>query len=544
MSTKPTYKEFEKRIAELEQQVDHYQNEALKYQTLFSSFPHGITVTDANGNILESNTAAELLLGVSKDDQEKRKIDGQEWRIIRPDGSEMPREEWASVIALKENRQVSNCAMGIVKNNHRTTWLNVTAAPLPLKNKGVIVTYNDITERKQAEDALLESEQKLSSHLQNTPIGAISWDLNYKVIEWNSAAEAIFGYSKTEVMGKHVTELILPEELKEMADDVYRDLISGKGGTNSINENITKDGRRIMCDWYNTILKAANGKVIGAASLVQDITERKQTEDDLIEARDIAQRANFAKSIFLSSMSHELRTPLNAILGFGQILETDKTLNPTQVNYVRKILSGGRLLLVLVSEVLDLALIESGKTELLLESVDCSEVMNECLDHVRSLAEDRGICLDLRPFDPLMRVLADRNRMKQILINLLSNAVKYNSREGTVRIAAVNHEKGVRIMVTDSGPGIPADKLEELFIPFNRLGKEAGAIPGTGIGLAFSKRLAKQMKGNVGLESTGDKGSCFWVELPLIEGYETLSEQKDDDHQSTLFISNNVYHEI
>ena len=124
------------------------------------------------------------------------------------------------------------------------------------------------------------------------------------------------------------------------------------------------------------------------------------------------------------------------------------------------------------------------------------------------------------------------------------NAVKYNSREGTVRIAAVSHEKGVRIMVTDSGPGIPADKLGELFIPFNRLGKEAGAIPGTGIGLAFSKRLAKQMKGNVGLESTGDKGSCFWVELPLIEGYETLSEQKDDDHQSTLFISNNLYHEI
>ena len=141
-----------------------------------------------------------------------------------------------------------------------------------------------------------------------------------------------------------------------------------------------------------------------------------------------------------------------------------------------------------------------------------------CLDLVQPLAEYNGISLDLRPFDPLMRVLADRNRLKQILINLLSNAVKYNSREGTVRIAAVIHEKFVQIMVTDTGPGIPADKLGELFIPFNRLGKEAGTIPGTGIGLAFSKSLAKQMKGDVGLESTGDKGSCFWVELPLIEG--------------------------
>ena len=161
-----------------------------------------------------------------------------------------------------------------------------------------------------------------------------------------------------------------------------------------------------------------------------------------------------------------------------------------------------------------------------LESVDCSEIMNECLDIISPLAEDKKISLDLKSFDPLMRlrVRADRNRLKQILINLLSNAVKYNSREGTVRIAAVIHEKVVRIMVTNTGPGIPVDKLGELFIPFNRLGKEAGTIPGTGIGLTFSKRLAKQMKGDVGLESTGDKGSCFRVELPLMEVNDSLSE--------------------
>ena len=161
-------------------------------------------------------------------------------------------------------------------------------------------------------------------------------------------------------------------------------------------------------------------------AIVEDITERKQTEDALIEARDSAQRANLAKSIFLSSMSHELRTPLNSILGFGQILEMDKTLNPTQANYVRKIISGGRLLLALVSEVLDLALIESGKTDISLESVDSSEVMNVCLDLVRPLAKDKEIFLDLKPFDPLMRVLADRNRLKQILINLIVDDVEMN----------------------------------------------------------------------------------------------------------------------
>jgi PAS domain S-box-containing protein len=146
---------------------------------------------------------------------------------------------------------------------------------------GWATVSRDITERKLTEEALRESEYKFSTHIQNTPIGALSWDLDFKAIEWNPAAETIFGYSKAEAMGKHVTELILSEELKEMVDGVYRDLISGKGGTRSTNENITKDGRKIICDWYNTILKDANGKVVGAASLVNDITERINSEINL-----------------------------------------------------------------------------------------------------------------------------------------------------------------------------------------------------------------------------------------------------------------------
>jgi len=134
---------------------------------------------------------------------------------------------------------------------------------------------------EKATEALRVSEQKLTVHLKNTPVGALAWDLNFKATEWNPAAETIFGYSKAEALGKHVTELILSEEMKEMVDGIYRDLISGKGGTRSTNENITKDGRRIICDWYNTILKDANGKVIGVAALVHDITYRKQSEEVL-----------------------------------------------------------------------------------------------------------------------------------------------------------------------------------------------------------------------------------------------------------------------
>jgi PAS domain S-box-containing protein len=393
-------------------------------------------------------------------------------------------------------------------------------------------------EQKVLERTLaLDSErQRLTDILYGTDAGTWEWDIKTGKTIFNERFANIIGYTLHELE---------PTTIETWIDFTHPDDLKVS------NELLEKHFKREL-DYYECehrmkhkngswVWVLARGKVISwtednkpltVSGTHQDITERKHTEDALIEARDSAHQANLAKSIFLSSMSHELRTPLNSILGFGQILEMDKTLNPNQASYIQKIISGGKLLLTLVSEVLDLALIESGKTVLLLEPVDCSKVMNECLDLISPLAEENGIHLNLNSFSPLMRVLADQNRLKQIFINLLSNAVKYNSNEGTVTISAVIHEKAVRIMKTDTGPGIPSDKLKELFIPFKRLGKEAGTIPGTGIGLAFSKRLAKQMKGDIGLESTGTDGSCFCVELPLIEDNDLLSEEKNDDHQN------------
>jgi len=152
---------------------------------------------------------------------------------------------------------------------------------------GGIIIYNEvINEWKKIKEEFRKSEQLLSNHLLNTPIGAISWDLNFKTVEWNPAAETIFGYTKEEVIGKHVTELILPEKMKELVENVFQNILSEKGGVHSINENITKDGRRIICDWYNTALKDVDGRSIGMASLVNDITERKQTEEALKESEE------------------------------------------------------------------------------------------------------------------------------------------------------------------------------------------------------------------------------------------------------------------
>lgn len=176
MPDKHSYEELIQRIAKLEEQNKNLQSEAIKYRTLFDSFPHGITVSDSHGNIIEANSTSELLLGTDKENQKKREISGREWRIIRKDGTDMPPEEWASVIALKENRLVTGRVMGTMKSDGQITWLNVTAAPLPLEGYGVVITYNDITKHKLAEDALLKSE---SLHREAQRVAKIGhWELD------------------------------------------------------------------------------------------------------------------------------------------------------------------------------------------------------------------------------------------------------------------------------------------------------------------------------------------------------------------------------
>jgi PAS domain S-box-containing protein len=173
----------------------------------------------------------------------------------------------------------------------------------------------DIIRRETAEKELRESEHKLITHLQNTSIGALYWDLNFKTMEWNRAAEAIFGYTKEEAMGKHVTELILPEDMKELVDSVFQDLLSGKGGARSTNENITKDGRRVICDWYNTTLKDSDGKVTGVASLVNDITERKQTERELEKHREHLEELVKERTAELEERNAELERMNDVFVG-------------------------------------------------------------------------------------------------------------------------------------------------------------------------------------------------------------------------------------
>ena len=269
-----------------------------------------------------------------------------------------------------------------------------------------------------------------------------------------------------------------------------------------------------------------SGALEGTLGYATDVTERmtvlavlrgahaemQALNDDLKKARDAAETANRAKSEFLSGMSHEIRTPLNAILGFAQLLGM-AGLAEEEREGVEEILKGGRHLLSLVDEVLDIARIEAGNLSLSLEPVQLAGVIEECVALVWPLAMTNDVTLLATVFDGGRSVLADRQRVKQVLLNLLSNAIKYNRAKGTVGLHVSGSGEDVVVSVRDTGMGIARDKMDALFKPFDRLGAERTHIEGTGLGLALSRRLVEAMEGKLTVSSRPGEGSDFSMHL-------------------------------
>jgi signal transduction histidine kinase/CHASE3 domain sensor protein len=295
------------------------------------------------------------------------------------------------------------------------------------------------------------------------------------------------------------------------------------------------------------------GELRGAVSVIRDVTPTKRNEESLRQAREAAEEANQAKSEFLSRMSHELRTPLNAILGFGQLLDMDN-LTPPQRQSVDQILRGGRHLLNLINEVLDLARIEAGKLSLSTEPIQSGETVLSSIELVGPLALQSSVDIKFEKSNEWHRyVMADRQRLQQVVLNLLSNAIKYNRRGGSVTVSgAVVEGQRFRLAIQDTGEGLSQEQLTRLFRPFERLGSERYGVEGTGIGLALSKRLVDAMGGAIGVDSRTGAGSTFWVELPIcdgpLDGYPQLDEGDAEDapapagpkHAKVLYIEDNL----
>jgi PAS domain S-box-containing protein len=408
----------------------------------------------------------------------------------------------------------------------------------------------DITERKDAEEELRRAEAFLDSVVENIPnMVFVKSAEDLRFVRFNRAGEELLGSSRGDLLGKNDFDFFPPEEA-EFFTSKDREVLAGGRLVDIAEERIqTRErGERFLHTRKIPILDA-DGHPVYLLGISEDITDRRMADAQIRESKELAERANRAKDEFLSRMSHELRTPLNAVLGFAQILEIEDP-TPDQRESIHQILAAGRHLLGLIDEVLDVSRIATGRLSLSSEPVSVTDALTEAADLIRPLAVERGIRLQIDDANGL-HVVADRQRLKQVLLNLLSNGVKYN-REGGDIIVTWTHVTPDRlaIRVADTGVGIASEAMARLFDPFDRLGAEMSDVQGTGLGLALSKGLIEAMGGTVKAESEAGAGSVFTIELSLAEPPVDRFEREWDGHdappsgltpsRTILYIEDNV----
>jgi PAS domain S-box-containing protein len=401
----------------------------------------------------------------------------------------------------------------------RRTVLTISAGLGLVLLAGLALLARTMSQRASSEQQLRASRERLGLALDASRMGYWDRDLGSGRVVWSTALEQLLGVAPGTLDGDGaLAGHVHPDDREAVAR-----WVSGPAGDGAPEEQqfrlLGAGGATRWMSGRARVYLDDDGRPFRKVGVVADVTERRHAEEALEQARREADRANRAKSEFLSRMSHELRTPLNAILGFGQLLQLDD-LTEQQEESVDHMLRGGRHLLGLINEVLDISRIESGSLSLSPEPVDVLELVKDTVDLIRPLAAEREIEVRTPSVtDRPLTVEADHQRLKQVLLNLASNAVKYNHHAGSIRVACQAAAPGrVAIAVQDSGPGIPADKLARLFTPFDRLGAEQTDIQGTGMGLALSKGLMEAMDGSLTADSVEGQGTTFTIELPEAAG--------------------------
>ena len=520
------------------------------FRQIFEEAPIGMAVVDLDQRFVQVNTSLSHILDYSVEELSHKST----YDITSPEDVSTDKQ---NVDALLRGERHCSFEKRYIRKDNQTVWTALTAC-LIQDEAGephhYVTMVEDISERKRTDEVLRESKRQLelANHanqliMDNSQDVICTINQAGRFLTVNAASEHLWGYTPSELIGRRYLDLVHPEDrpTTKQADADTR--VSGKI-TDFVNRYVRKDGTLVDVLWSAHWSEA--DQIFFCVA--HDVTERQRNEKALREAKEEADRANRAKSEFLSRMSHELRTPLNAILGFGQLLERQ---NPTEVQRTRvsHILGAGRHLLDLINEVLDISRIEAGRLQLSLEPVCVGDAVAETIDLMRPLATERSIELSAAAdLDKTSHVLADRQRLKQVLLNLVTNAVKYTQPGGTVTLSySSSGEKNVRLIVSDTGPGIPADKLSRLFTPFDRLGAEQSDVQGTGLGLALSRRLVQEMGSSIGVNSTVGQGSTFWVEFPRTASpIERLASRKgvsldrpervsEGDKRTVLYIEDN-----
>jgi len=516
---------------------------------IFNSANFSSIATDARGVIQIFNVGAERMLGYAAADVVNK---------ITPADISDPREVVARAQALSLELEtpiapgfealVFKASRGI-EDIYELTYIRKDGSRFPAvvsvtalrDDQGAIIGYlligTDNTARKQIEAEQEKLAQRLRDHqfytrslFESNVDPLITTDPSGIITDVNKQMEELTDCTRDELIGAPFSSCFTDPE---RAAASIRLVLAEKKVTNYELTASARNGTETVVSYNATTFYDRNRVLQGVFAAARDVTESKRLDEllkgknaELENARVVADKANLAKSQFLSGMSHELRSPLNAILGFAQLLDNDNPpASPSQKASIKQILHAGWYLLELINEILDLAVVESGKLSLSVEPVSLAEVMAECQAMVRQEGEKHALSLAFPRFDSPRFVQADRVRLKQVLINLLSNAIKYNQPGGSVMVDWVTISPlRTRVTVRDTGPGLPPAHLGQLFQLFNRLGQENSHEQGTGIGLVMSKLLVEMMGGVIGVESTVGVGSTFWFELNAAEAPQLTPE--------------------
>ncbi len=493
----------EERLRMLESSVEHA-NDAI---VITEAEPVG----DPGPRIIYVNQAFVRTTGYSAEE-----VYGKTPRILQgPDTSPEAKQKIKN--ALKRWKPVRVELLNYRKDGSEF-WVELNIVPVA-NEKGWythwVSVQRDITERRRVQKQIEDHDHLLSSVIDGTDNIIFLKDRQSRYLLINPAGARILNRTPAEVIGKDDSAFFPPEETRQI--QAYDQEVMRLDRPMTTESRDVINGVEHVFESTKSPYRDAAGQLLGVIGIVREVTAVRRAADALQQAKEEAERANLAKSEFLSRMSHELRTPLNAILGFGQLLEMS-VQTERQLANVSHILKGGKHLLGLINEVLDIARIESGHMELSLEPIAVDTILGEAVALVQPLATQRSIRVG-RSEVPQGKstVLADHQRLRQVLLNLLSNAVKYNRPGGTVKIScgAAGEPGFLRLSVTDTGLGIAPESLGKLFVPFERLGAERTAVEGTGIGLALSKRLVEAMDGRIGVDTVVGQGSTFYLELPV-----------------------------
>ena len=522
---------------EMRRQETLHRTRALQ-DAIFNSANFSSIATDAKGVIQIFNVGAERMLGYAAAEVMNKitvaDISDPKELIARAKALSIelstPITPGLEALVFKASRGIEDIyELTFIRKDD--SWFSAVVSVTALRDAqdeiiGFLLIGTDNTLRKQAEAEQKKLDQRLRdqqfytrSLIESNMDALIATDPSGMISDVNKQMEALTGCTRDELIGAPFKNYFTDPERAEAG---IKRVLAENRITNYELTAHARDGKETVVSYNATTFHDRDRTLQGVFAAARDITERKlldqalhETNIKLESAKSTAEKANLAKSDFLSSMSHELRSPLNAILGFAQLIESGSPpLTPRQKSNIDQILLAGWYLLDLINEILDLALIESGKLLLSLEPMSLNDVMSDCQAMIEPQAQKSGIQLTFPQFDYPYFVKADRTRVKQILINLLSNSIKYNRTGGTVMVNySANTAERIRISITDTGEGLSVENLSNLFQPFNRLGRETGTEEGTGIGLVVSKRLVELMGGEIGAESTVGEGSVFWIEL-------------------------------